>query len=49
MAVRVTMSTRDLRRLIDLGDPARLDDDGGPFPASILRELADVVACDNVT
>ena len=37
MAVRVTISTRDLRRLIDLGDPARLDDDGGLFPESILR------------
>ena len=24
MAVRVSMSSRDLRRLIDLGDPARL-------------------------
>jgi DNA-binding CsgD family transcriptional regulator len=49
MAVRVSMSTRDLRRLIDLGDPARFDDDGGVFPESILCELTDVVACDNVT
>ena len=49
MAVRVTMSSRDLRRLIDLGDPARLADEGDVFPESVLRELADVVACDNVT
>ena len=49
MAVRVSMSTRDLRRLIDLGDPARLDDDSGLFPESILGELADVVPCDNVS
>jgi DNA-binding CsgD family transcriptional regulator len=49
MAVRVSISSRDLRRLIDVGDPARLDDDGGLFPESILRELADVVPCDNVT
>ncbi len=49
MAVRVSISSRDLRRLIDVGDPARLDDDGGLFPESILRELAEVVACDNVT
>ena len=49
MAVRVSISTRDLRRLIDLGDPARLDDDRGLFPESILRELAELVACDNVT
>jgi DNA-binding CsgD family transcriptional regulator len=49
MAVRVTISARDLRRLIDLGDPARLDDESGVFPASILRELADLVPCDNVT
>jgi hypothetical protein len=49
MAIRVSMSSRDLRRLIDLGDPARLDDEGGVFPASILRELAHVVPCDNVT
>ena len=49
MAVRVSMSTRDLRRLIELGDLARLHDDGGVFPESILRELADLVPCDNVT
>ena len=49
MADRVSISTRDLRRLIDLGDPSRLDDDSGLFPESILRELADLVACDNVS
>jgi DNA-binding CsgD family transcriptional regulator len=49
MAVRVTTSARDLRRLIDLGDPARLHDEVGLFPESILRELADLVPCDNVT
>ena len=49
MAVRVSMSSRDLRRLIDLGDPARLDDEGGLFPKSILYERADVVPCGNVT
>jgi DNA-binding CsgD family transcriptional regulator len=49
MAVRVTTSTRDLRRLLELGDPARLHDDDGLFPRSILRELAELVPCDNVT
>ena len=48
MAARLTMSTRDLRRLLDFRDPGRLQEDG-LFPASILRELAELVPCDNVT
>lgn len=48
MAVRMTTSTRDLRRLLDVGDPRHLGEDG-LFPLAILRKLSELVPCDNVT
>ena len=46
MAVQLSTSTRDLQRLVDLGDPSRLHDEDGRFPRSILRDLVDLVDCD---
>jgi hypothetical protein len=44
----MTVTTRDLRRLVALGDPARLAEAGDPLPPSILRDLAELVPCDDV-
>jgi DNA-binding CsgD family transcriptional regulator len=46
MAVQLSTSTRDLQRLVDLGDPGRLHDEDGLFPRSILRDLVELVDCD---
>ena len=46
MAVQLSTSTRDLQRLLDLGDPGRLQDDDGLFPRSILRDVVELVDCD---
>jgi hypothetical protein len=40
MAVHLSVTTRDMRRLLELGDPARLQDGSDPFPMSILTDLA---------
>jgi DNA-binding CsgD family transcriptional regulator len=48
MAVHLSVTTRDMRRLLELGDPARLQDGSDPFPMSILTDLAELVACDDI-
>ena len=49
MTTQMTVTTRDLRRLADVVDPAHLDSPGEPMPVSLLQALADVVPCDDVT
>jgi DNA-binding CsgD family transcriptional regulator len=48
MAVQLTVTTRDVKRLIDLSDPARLREHGEPMPWSVMAELAELVPCDDV-
>ncbi len=48
MKPQMTISTRDLRRLVALGDPGRLCEPGDPLPSSILHDLAELVPCDDV-
>jgi DNA-binding CsgD family transcriptional regulator len=48
MAPRMTVTTRDLRRLVAIGDPGRLSEPGDPLPPSILHDLAQLVPCDDV-
>jgi DNA-binding CsgD family transcriptional regulator len=48
MVERVGVSERDLRRLVDLVDPARCGDDGAYLPTSVLQDLVDVLGCDEV-
>jgi DNA-binding CsgD family transcriptional regulator len=49
MAGRLSVTTKDLRRLLDLTDPAHLDEPGSPLPWSLLTGLMDLVGCDGVT
>jgi|SRR5215217_5808027 len=49
MAARSTVTTHDLRRLLDLGDPCRLDGGGDPLPWSVLDDLAALVGCDDLS
>ena len=49
MSSRLSISTMDLRRLLDLTDLARVDEPGSPLPWSVLNGLADLIGCDSVT
>ena len=46
---RLSVTTKDLRRLLDVTDPAQGDEPGGPLPWSLLSGLMDLVGCDAVT
>ena len=48
MTSQMTVTTRDLRRPVALGDPARWAEPGDPLPPSILHDLAELVPCDDV-
>jgi DNA-binding CsgD family transcriptional regulator len=49
MADHLSVTTKDLRRLLDLTDPARVDEPGSPLPWSLLTGLMNLVGCDGVT
>jgi DNA-binding CsgD family transcriptional regulator len=48
VAGRIDVSTSDLRRLLDVVDPARAGEAGEHVPYSLLRDIADLVPYDNV-
>lgn len=45
---RFSLTVTNLRRLVELTDPARIDEQGRPLPWSVLRGMADVIGCDAV-
>src|SRR6478672_9445783 len=49
MADRLSVTTKDLRRLLKLTDPALVDEPGSPLPSTLLTGLMDLVCCDGVT
>jgi DNA-binding CsgD family transcriptional regulator len=49
MSVRLSISIKDLRRLLELTDLAHIDEPGRPLPWSVLNGLADLIGCDTVT
>ena len=49
MSGRLSVTTGDLHRLLDVTDLAKLDEPGGPLPWSLLYGLSDIVTCDAVT
>ena len=49
VADRLSVTTKDLRRLLDLTDPAQVDEPGDPLPWSLLQGLIDLLGCDGVT
>jgi DNA-binding CsgD family transcriptional regulator len=49
MASRLSVTTKDLRRLLDLTDPGHLDEPGSPLPWSLFTGLMDLVGCDGIT
>ncbi len=49
MAGRIDVTASDLRRLLDVVDPARAGEPGDHVPYSLLRDIADLVPCDDVT
>jgi DNA-binding CsgD family transcriptional regulator len=49
MTTRLTITTRDLKRLADVADPSHLQGQRDPLPCSVLQALADLVPCDTVT
>ncbi|MDQ1742985.1 MAG: hypothetical protein QOE23_1324 [Pseudonocardiales bacterium] len=49
MTTRLTITTRDLKRLAEVADPAHLQGRRDPLPYSALQALADLVPCDAVT
>jgi DNA-binding CsgD family transcriptional regulator len=49
MADHLSVTTKDLRRLLDLTDLAKVDDPGSPLPWSLLTGLMNLVGCDCVT
>jgi DNA-binding CsgD family transcriptional regulator len=49
MTDHLSITTKDLRRLLDLTDPARVDEPGNPLPWSLLTGLMNLVGCDGVT
>lgn len=48
MPTQQTVSLRDLQRLADISDRARLRERGEPLPWSVLHDLAGLVPCDEV-
>jgi len=48
MAGRLSITSKDLRRLQALTDPSQLDQSAEPLPWSLLHGLADLIGCDNV-
>ena len=49
MADHLSVTTKDLRRLLALTDPAKVDEPGSPLPWSLLTGLMDLIGCDGVT
>ena len=49
MADQLSITTKDLRRLLDLTNPAKVDEPGSPMPWSLLTGLVNLVGCDGVT
>jgi DNA-binding CsgD family transcriptional regulator len=49
MTGRLSITTKDLRRVLDLTDLSIVDEPGRPLPWSLLTGLADLVGCDSVT
>lgn len=49
MAGSSTISTADLRHLLQLVDPERCGEPGEELPNSLLGDLADLVPCDEIT
>ena len=45
----LSVTTKDLRRLLDVTDPAQVDESGGPLPWSLLAGLMDLVGADAAT
>ncbi len=45
----LSVTAKDLRRLLNLTGPAQVDDAGGPLPGSLLTGLRDLIGCDEVT
>ena len=48
MTERIGISTSDLRRLMDIVDPARCGEAGEELPYSTLADLAELLPCDEV-
>ena len=49
MTTRLTITTRDLKRLAEVADPAHLQGQRDPLPCSVLQALEDLVPCDHAT
>jgi DNA-binding CsgD family transcriptional regulator len=45
----IEITTSDLRRLLDVVDPARAGESGELLPYSLLHDIADLVPCDDVS
>ncbi len=48
MAARIDVTTSDLRRLLEIVDPARAGEEGQHVPFSLLQDIGDLVPCDCV-
>ena len=49
MTERIGISTSDLRRLLDVVDPARCGEAGEELPYSTLADLAELLPCDDIS
>lgn len=49
MTTKLSVTSRDLRRLCAVADPSQLDGPGDLMPSSVLQSLAELVPCDAVT
>jgi DNA-binding CsgD family transcriptional regulator len=45
----LSVTTKDLQRLLNLTDPAQIDQSGSPLPWSLLTGLMELVGCDAVS
>lgn len=49
MAGDLSITTKDLRRLVDLTDPSQVDEPCAAFPLTVLTGLRDLLGCDGVS